>query len=84
MVEKLRRGGQRVVLVVEVKKKEFDERNEQRGRRRDSGTGAARRSRKTSLALARQDIPITAGAKRSQGGLVLMARDAWGKSESSG
>lgn len=63
MIEKLRRGGQRVVLVAEVEKEEFNERNERRVlRRRDRETGAARQSKKTSLALTRQDMPIYAGA----------------------
>jgi len=62
MTEKLRRGGQRVVVAVEeVEKEEFNERSEERGRRRHSETGAARESKKTSLALARQDMLIYEG-----------------------
>jgi hypothetical protein len=56
VIENLRRGGQRVVVVVEVEKEEFNEQSEERERCRDSETGAARPP-KTSLALARQDMP---------------------------
>jgi hypothetical protein len=53
MVTSLRRSGQWVVMVMEVEKEEY---NEERGQRRDSETGAASDSKKTSLALAREDM----------------------------
>jgi hypothetical protein len=63
MIEKLRRGGRWVVLEVEVE----NERTEQRGRRRDSETGAASQLKKKTLALARQGMLIYEGGEGKRG-----------------
>jgi hypothetical protein len=60
MVGKLLRDGRRAVLVMEVEKDD-NERTEQRGRRRDSETGAASWSKKKRHALARQRVLIYEG-----------------------
>ena len=66
MIENVRRGGQRVGVAMELEKGRYDERNEERGRRRDGETGDARKS-KTSLALPRQGMSIyVEGRKRVQ------------------
>jgi hypothetical protein len=62
MIENARRGGQQVVGVeMEFGKEKGNGRSEERGRRRDGGTGTASKSKKTSLALPRQSMPIYAG-----------------------
>ena len=55
MMENLRRGSQRVVVMVEVENEEYNEQSEERGRHRDG------ESTKTSLAprAARQDMHAT-------------------------
>jgi hypothetical protein len=53
MIENLRHSGRRAMVVAEV---ENEEHNEERGRRRNSETGAASESKETSLALAREDM----------------------------
>ena len=60
MIENLRRSGQRVVVVAEVKNEEHNGRSEERGRRRDSETGAAS-EQKTSFVLPRQDMFVYEG-----------------------
>jgi hypothetical protein len=55
MVENARRG-QRVGLETELEKETYNERSEERGRRRDGETGTASKS-KTSLAFPTQGMP---------------------------
>jgi len=57
MIENARRGGQRVGVAMELEKGKYDERNEERERRRDGETGDARKS-KTILVLQRHNMPI--------------------------
>ena len=52
-----------MVVVMEVEKEEYNE--EQEGRR-DSETGAASDSKKTSLALAREDMLVYEGGGRER------------------
>ena len=63
-MENLRRSGQRVV--VEVENEEYNERSEDQGPRRDSETGAASESKKTSLGLGRQDMTASEGKKEER------------------
>jgi len=59
MIENARRGGQRVVGVeMELGNEKGNERSEERGRRRDGETGTESKSKKTSLALPRQGMPV--------------------------
>jgi len=55
------------VVVVEVENEEYNERSEERGRRRDGETRVASESKKTSLALARQDMLVPLLDKGTQG-----------------
>jgi hypothetical protein len=63
VIENSRRGGQRVGVAIELEQETRNERSEERGRRRDSQTETAGKS-KTTLALRRQGMPIYVEERR--------------------